>query len=313
MQSLTSSVIVLKALGRDVDGAPAKEAGVCALCGLAISPGDLQSPLALGAGFMDDLSLAARGSQVICGYCGPLLTADGLRVSGYGAFSAAGAAPFRKWADVARQLEEPPSPPFVMAYATANNQHMAWRSPVNYSRDVFYVRVGLRDLKIRRQRLLAAVETCRVLGEAIGYYRGVNRAINAAAGAIADREFLSSLLAPIWRSRTIEEAVSRIDKTLAEIRENAALEEALEKMKEKLLAGRDPARKVLPNPFPGQLSPDLKDAGHGELDPIVWKPDFNLVFEKEVMEIMSLTAGEVWGLRFILTPGAGSSAKEDVQ
>ena len=83
-------------------------------------------------------------------------------------FSKAGAAPFRKWKDVAQALMEPPEPPFVMTYATANNQHMGWRSPVNQSRDMFMVRVGLRDLRIRRQVLTQAVAACELLGNLPG-------------------------------------------------------------------------------------------------------------------------------------------------
>src|ERR1035437_1452658 len=44
---------------------------------------------------------------------------------------------------------------------------MAWRAPVNYSREVFYVRVGLRDVKIRHSFLMQAVEDSIALGEAI--------------------------------------------------------------------------------------------------------------------------------------------------
>jgi CRISPR type IV-associated protein Csf1 len=134
-----------------------------------IAPGDMCIPFSAGAGFMDDLSLAARGSSWTCGYCAVLLGVEGLRASGYGMFSLEdGALPFRKWGDIAKALENPATPPFVAVYATANNQHMAWRAPVNLSRDVFYVRIGLRDLRIRRPFTLRAVEAAVKIGEFMG-------------------------------------------------------------------------------------------------------------------------------------------------
>lgn len=314
MMNLTSSVVVLKAMGLEPDGIPATTAGVCALCGLDIPEGDLCSPLSLGPGFMDDLSMSARGSHTICGHCGALLTADGLRKTGYGAFSAVGVAPFRKWADIAQQVTEPPEPPFVMAYATANNQHMAWRSPVNFSRDLFYVRVGLRDLKIRRQTVLASVDTCRVLGEAINYKRRIQIEVQKALNALSlereekqalDRN-LHGILKPVWVSRTVEQAIKEISVAIPKI-EQSSLKKALQMYADELVAGDNSGRKMLPNPFL-QLSPDLKDADHGLLRPMVWESTFHSVFEKEITEIVALTAGEVWALRFLLTPGAGSAA-----
>jgi CRISPR type IV-associated protein Csf1 len=79
-----------------------------------------------------------------------------------------GVLPFRKWGDIAKALENPAEPPFVAAYATANNQHMAWRAPVSLSRDIFYVRVGLRDLRVRRPFTLRAVEAAVAIGEFMG-------------------------------------------------------------------------------------------------------------------------------------------------
>lgn len=168
----SSSEIICKALNMAPGGVPAEHGGVCALCGASINPGEFQAPLALGPAFMDDLSMAARGSQIICGWCVPCMSIEGLRLTRYGAFGADGFKPLRKWADITAAVTSPPDPPFVMAYATANNQHMAWRCPVNLSKELFYVRVGLRDVKIRRKFLLQAVDDCILLGEAVEALRG---------------------------------------------------------------------------------------------------------------------------------------------
>lgn len=236
---MKSSELVCRALNYEPSGVPAKTQGICALCGNPIAVGELQAPLSLGVGFMDDLSLAARGSQVVCGWCPPLMAVDGLRQSGFGVFSLEGYRPFRKWGDIAAALLDPPEPPFSMTYATANNQHMGWRSPVNLSRDLFYVRVGLRDVKIRRQQLKQAVADCVLLGEAIEA-----------------------------RKKTKTDA---------------------------------PAKKTLPNPFIS-ISNDLKDIKHARVKPAVFDlvdtdPELKAAFDR----IMSLTLGETWALRFVLT------------
>lgn len=168
MKNQTSSVVIAAALGLSPDGVPAKKEGDCAYCGLRIHEGDPHVPFQAGPAFMDDHSLAAKGSDMVCGCCAQLLSAESLRATGYGVFHSGGVMPFRKWADITAALRNPPESPFVAVYATANNQHMAWRAPVNYSRDLFYVRVGLRDLKIRRPVLLRAVDACVRLGEYMG-------------------------------------------------------------------------------------------------------------------------------------------------
>ena len=162
---ISPSEIVTKALGYKPDGVPAKQACVCAYCGHAIGVGEIRVPFTTGQSFMDEHYLAAKGSHDVCGWCVPLLSPEGLRASGHGVFGPDGFMPFRKWRDIASAVMEPPRTPFVMVHATANNQHMAWRAPVNYARDLYRVRVGLRDLLIRRPVLEEAVELCRVLGE----------------------------------------------------------------------------------------------------------------------------------------------------
>ena len=123
-----------------------------------------------------------------------------------------------------------------MVYATANNQHMAWRARVNLSRDLFYVRVGLRDLRIRRKILLDAIDACGRIAAHLG--------IEATA-------------------------------------------------------------KSLPNPF-ATLSSDLKEA-HGALR---IKADQMVNIQAHCVDDMrllrDLSLGESWGLRFLLSPNAGT-------
>ena len=166
--SLTSSAIVVAGLGLKPQGVASAVEAVCTMCGVQIGVGDIATQASFSQGFTDDLSLAARGSPCVCGDCATLTTVDALRASGFGVFTRTQALPFRKWGDIAAALLNPPEPPFVMCYSTANSQHMAWRSIVNLSRDAFYVRVGLRDLLIRAQVLRQAVSACELLGNLPG-------------------------------------------------------------------------------------------------------------------------------------------------
>jgi CRISPR type IV-associated protein Csf1 len=182
LSTVKSSEVICRSMGLAPLGVPAGKDGVCALCGAVIHVGDLQAPLSLGQAFMDDLYLAARGSQITCGWCVPCMGKEGLMTTGYGAFStSAEPMPFRKWGDIAKALLNPPEPPFVMVYATANNQHMSWRAVVNYSKDMFYVRVGLRDLKIRRNILVDAIQDCVLLGNALEDAKALKPGKKAAA------------------------------------------------------------------------------------------------------------------------------------
>ena len=244
---ITSSAIVARALGLEPDGVASKHAGHCAYCGQDINIGDPVTPFQVGPAFMDSLTLAARGSTLVCGNCTQLLGAEALRKSGYGVFHSGGVMPFRKWADVAHALNNPPEPPFVVLYATANNQHMAWRAPVTFSRDLIYVRVGLRDLKIRRPYLENAIRSAIYLGEEM-----------IAAGLLK------------------------------------------------------PGAKTLPHPFV-TLSPDLKEPASGVFRPKLFSEDFwKPQYESHLNTLEGMTTGELWALRFIMTPGAGQEDRHTV-
>ncbi|MDO8728577.1 MAG: hypothetical protein Q7K26_01650 [bacterium] len=241
--TITSSVIVTQSRGESPEGVASKKEGCCAFCGLHIAVGDLSSPFSVSAAFMDDLSLAARGSDLMCGYCATLMSATALKETGYGVFTKSAYIPFRKWLEISSALTNPPQEPFVAVYATANNQHMAWRAPVNFSPELFYVRVGLRDVKIRHAILMQAVEVSQQVGKAFGF---------------------------------------------------------------------EATAKTLVHPFL-RLSADLKEIGHGTLrlnmpsDPAKAEIHADLLkqFKNEIEFLRNLTLGETWGLRFLLTPGAG--------
>ena len=176
---ISSSWIVGQALGIAPEGMTAKTACRCAYCGIGIEAGDICSPFSPSDGFMDTHSLAGKGSAYVCGYCAQLVTDAGLKKTGYGVFSAEGVRDFRDTENVAKSLINPPDSPFCMLYSGSKNPvHMAWRAPVNFSKDMYYVRVAQRDLKIRRKTLIKAVDVCQEVASVFGITPGPKRAAN---------------------------------------------------------------------------------------------------------------------------------------
>jgi len=164
------SQIVVEALGWLPDGVPSKAHCTCVCCGVHISPGDLWAPISFKRGFVDTSSFAAPGSIDMCGWCAVVTGVEGLQRSARGIFSAAGVTPFGVWLAMKAALLDPPEPPFVALYATKNNQHMAWRAPISFNRDLFYVRLGEDSLLIRRPILLEALEASSRLRVALDEY-----------------------------------------------------------------------------------------------------------------------------------------------
>ncbi len=284
MTAITSSQIVIAGLGWEPDGVPATGQAHCAACGADIQPGGLRNPLSLGSAFMDDLSLADRQSSHICGWCAPLFSAQALIDTSHGVFSRDGKRGFRQWADILFSLVSPPEPPFVMLYATANNQHMAWRAPVNHSADLYYVRVGLRDLRIRRRVLGPAVKAVIRLGAAARIEKS-----QTAAPTPTPEEVLAGMA---WLA----------DFPLEQPDDYTALAEAM-KIAEK-------GRRMLPHPFiygsgsskkdDGGLSSGLKSGGFGKMVRAAVKLRADTAFAEDFTLINTLSLGETWALQFLL-------------
>jgi len=170
MPIMKSSEVVCRASGLVPDGIRfnAKNDGDhlrCAYCGTEIHDGDLYAPFLTSGNFNDRISLADRDSSHICGWCVKVTEAYGLHHTGYGMFSLVdGVIPFAKSVEIAAGLLDPPTPPFVALQRASKNQHMAWRAPVNLSREMFMIRVGDVDLRVRRPLLLKARQAALRLG-----------------------------------------------------------------------------------------------------------------------------------------------------
>jgi CRISPR type IV-associated protein Csf1 len=152
------------------DGVPwAGSATKCACCGKAVLPGDIavRDKDRFGPNFMDGPSLAAKGSGAVCGACSaimnakPLIKLQSVVVSRDGAYS------ISKDVNRAWFLLTPPEPPWVAVVSDTTQAHLIWRTPVTVDNELMIVRMGARLLRIRRQRLLQAIDDCQVAANAL--------------------------------------------------------------------------------------------------------------------------------------------------
>lgn len=129
----------------------------CALCGRDIAVGDYCEPFKPASGFTDCPSLAAPASRTVCWQCKALWSKDFLMTYAKSVITPAGFFKFASNTAIASAMLHPPEPPFVIIHSTAQQQHLIWRTPVNYSRERFVIRFGTRLFTVSHRRLLAAV------------------------------------------------------------------------------------------------------------------------------------------------------------
>ncbi|MGE4341415.1 MAG: type IV CRISPR-associated protein Csf1 [Pigmentiphaga sp.] len=67
---------------------------------------------------------------------------------------------------VAHWLVNPPEPPYLAFISTQKLGHIAWKAPVNLSRERMVVRYNDKTLVIRRAHLLESIEAAKALSEA---------------------------------------------------------------------------------------------------------------------------------------------------
>lgn len=135
--------------------ATADRSSTCAMCADTILVGDLCTP-AKGQftdAFNNKLDLV-EGARTVCGHCGPLWTKDWLQKYSKTYACADGVFKLASNEDMASFLFNPPPAPFVAILSTTQQQHLIWRTPVNYNQERIVIRMGDELLVIRRKLLL---------------------------------------------------------------------------------------------------------------------------------------------------------------
>ncbi len=136
-------------------GIPAEKAGVCMMCGFPHTEGDLVVSSNLSGSFTNWSDLANSG-DIVCGHCAAVSQDPWTQAWMNSVVTESGVYKFASNNDIAFWLLNPPKTPFIMMRGDQQKQHLVWRTPVNYSPDVYQVRFGEKMLSIRRKQLVSA-------------------------------------------------------------------------------------------------------------------------------------------------------------
>ncbi len=135
--------------------------GFCAQCAVPITAGDLVTPTSAWVSrerFNNKLDLGAPESRHVCADCGALYHKDYLQKYSKSYACCQGVFRLASNADQCWLLLNPPEPPFIAILSDIQQQHLIWRAPVNWNRDLIKVRMGDRILRVRRKVLMQAVD-----------------------------------------------------------------------------------------------------------------------------------------------------------
>lgn len=154
---------------RDLIGTVKAEAdGYCALCGKPHKIGDTVDLMDMGKSFTLNMKLASPDSPYRCLSCAKIVESqDFLKSFGCGVTTRTGMYKCLKKVEMGYWLLNPPEPPFIINVQVSRSQHMIWRSVVNYSREVIFLRLGENVLKLRVRKLKEAKEATEKLINAL--------------------------------------------------------------------------------------------------------------------------------------------------
>ena len=157
---MRASELLCRQAGLVPEGFPSKKQTTCVFCGDAIAVGDRCSRFRPGQTFMNGPDLCARDSarDVLCGYCIHLTNKALMQKTQHAFITRDHILPFHKLTYKKWLLLHPPEPPFVVLQSDAKLAHMVWRTPVTISKDLWYVRLGKRQLIVRMPLVRAALD-----------------------------------------------------------------------------------------------------------------------------------------------------------
>ena len=139
----------------------------CAFCGRVIPKGEGALKAAYSSGFNDFNALAAISSKYACWACDAMGHKLFMQKYSKALITSTGVYGLAKSDDLALLLVNPPEAPFVAYISDAQQQHLAWRTPITVNRDRLIVRVGDTLHTMRRPAMLEGAEAMRRLVGAV--------------------------------------------------------------------------------------------------------------------------------------------------
>lgn len=217
MKMISPSRLAIEAAGFRPVGISAEKEGRCLMCGHVYAVGEPVVGASLPDTFTNWGELAAPGSQFVCGHCAAVSQDPWMQAWMHSVITRDGVFKFASNADIAFWLLEPPQGPFVMTRGDQQKQHLVWRTPVNYNREVFQVRIGEKLVTIRRAHLVKARDAAQALSQMVS----ANREESKKRGRKATSDFINpfirvaremdDLLAGMLRTEVLELAAQNPD------------------------------------------------------------------------------------------------------
>tara|TARA_R110001583_G_scaffold52147_16_gene162264 strand:+ start:430 stop:1200 length:771 start_codon:yes stop_codon:yes gene_type:complete len=146
------------------EGVKAEVDGRCGVCGKPYLAGDDVDPMIIGKTFTVEYALDDPLAPYRCLSCAGIMD-EGKFIFKWGNALVTKDAvyPCLKRIHRGYWFLNPPEPPFAFYLQVSRSQHVAWRSPVNYSREVIFFRLGEEVLKIR----VSAINAGKLATEAL--------------------------------------------------------------------------------------------------------------------------------------------------
>jgi CRISPR type IV-associated protein Csf1 len=163
---MTASELVCRQAGLNPQGAIGTTETFCLMCGRIIHSGEHRSTFRPSSSFMDSPELCARDkSTQVCGYCVHLTNKSLMLKTQLVCVTQEHVIPAAKLVHKKWLLLNPPEPPFVFLQTDAKLAHMIWRTPITVSQDMWYVRLGGRQLTVRLRLVRKALERFKGIAE----------------------------------------------------------------------------------------------------------------------------------------------------
>ena len=163
---MTASEFFCRQAGLSPEGTIAATTETCVMCGRLINPGEHRSKFRPLASFMDAPELCARDkSTKICGYCIHVTKITVMLKTQLVCITPKQVIPAAKLAHKKWLLLNPPEPPFVFLQTQTKLCHMIWRTPLTLSQQLWYVRLGARQLRVRLPLVAKALDHFRRIAE----------------------------------------------------------------------------------------------------------------------------------------------------
>jgi CRISPR type IV-associated protein Csf1 len=173
MTATTSEYVYPSAFVRAAIGIPAESSQEspiktnCMMCAAPIKKGDGCTPACnttFNKSFGNHPDIGARDSQYVCEDCLPLWNPTYLQKYSKSLVTRDGMFKLSSNVEQASFLLSPPkNQPFMVFLANTKQQHLIWRTPINYSPERFTIRLGTQLLVIRHTYLIRAVSAQRNL------------------------------------------------------------------------------------------------------------------------------------------------------